>query len=83
MTGNAHKESCHKLLLILMRKHGLYIIKTDDSGKMVIAFTIKVKKLFNGKPILRYGAAAFQFIFGKAPNLAAPNLAALVVLFPA
>ena len=41
MTGNAHKESCHKLSLILVREHELYMIKTDCSGKMVIAFTIK------------------------------------------
>ena len=61
MTGNAHKESSHKLLLILVREKGLYIIKTDCSGKMVVAFTIK--KLFNGKPILQCGAAAFHFIF--------------------
>ena len=39
MTGNAHKESCHKLSLILVREEGL--IKTDGSGKMVVAFTIK------------------------------------------
>ena len=43
MTGNAHKKSCHKLLLILVREHGLYIIKTDCSGEMVVAFTIKEK----------------------------------------
>ena len=55
MTGNAHKESCHKLLLILVREQGLYIIKTVCSGKMVVAFTIK-EKLFNGKPILPIGA---------------------------
>ena len=41
MTGNAHKEFCRKLLLILVREQGLYIIKTDCSGKMVVAFTIK------------------------------------------
>ena len=40
MTGNVHKESCHKLLLILVREQGLYIIKTDGNGKMVVAFTI-------------------------------------------
>ena len=40
MTGNAHKESCHKLLLILVREHGLYVIKTDCSGKIMLAFTI-------------------------------------------
>ena len=61
MTGNAHIESCHKLLLILVREKGLYIIKTDCSGEMVVAFTIK--KLFNSKPILPIGAAAFLFIF--------------------
>ena len=44
MTGNAHKESCHKLLsLILVREQGLYIIKTDCSGEMVVAFTVKEK----------------------------------------
>ena len=41
MTGNAHKESCHKSLLLLVREHGLYIIKADCSRKMVVAFTIK------------------------------------------
>ena len=51
MTGNAHKESGHKLSLILVREKGLYINKTDCSGQMVIAFTIKQIKLFNGKPI--------------------------------
>ena len=46
MTGNAHKESCHKLLsLILVRKHGLSIIKTDCRGKMAVAFTIKEKTI--------------------------------------
>ena len=43
MTGNAHKESCNKLSLILVRKQGLYIIETDCSGEMVVAFTIKEK----------------------------------------
>ena len=62
MTGNAHKESCHKLLLIRVRKHGLYIIKTDCCGKMVVAFAFK-KNLFTGKLILRIGAAVFLFIF--------------------
>ena len=33
MTGNAHKESCHKLFLILVREQELYITKTDCSGK--------------------------------------------------
>ena len=61
MTGNAHKESCHKLSLILVREQGLYIIKTDCSGKMVVNFTIKEKKLF--KPILPTGAVAFLSMF--------------------
>ena len=41
MTGNAHKESCHKLLIILMREQGLCMIKTNCNGEMVVAFTIK------------------------------------------
>ena len=45
MTGNAHKETCNKLLLILATEQGLYIIKTDCSGKMVVAFTIKEKTI--------------------------------------
>ena len=61
MTGNAHKESCQKTSLILVREQGL--IKIDCSGKMVVAFIIKEKKLFNGKPILPIGAAAFLFLF--------------------
>ena len=61
VTGNAHKESCHKLSLILVREQGLYVIKTDRSDKMVVAFTIN--KLSIGKPILPIGAAAFLFIF--------------------
>ena len=44
MTGNAHKESYHKLLLVLVREQGLYIIKIDCSAEMVVAFTIKEKK---------------------------------------
>ena len=63
MTGNAHKESCYKLSLILVREQGLYTIKTDCCGKMVIALTIKKKKLFNGKLILPIGVASFLFIF--------------------
>ena len=45
MTGNAHKESCLKLSLLLVREQGLYIIKTDCSGEMVVAFTIKEKTI--------------------------------------
>ena len=59
MTGNAHKESCYKLFLILVREKGLYIIKTDCSSKMVVAFTITGKSNL----ILRCGAAPFLFLF--------------------
>ena len=62
ITGNAHKESCHKLLLILVKDKELYVTKTDCSRKMVLAFTIK-KKLFNGKPTLQCGGAPFLFVF--------------------
>ena len=62
VTGNAHKESCHKLLLILVREHGLYIVKTNCSGKMLVAFTIKEKNLINGKPIFPI-SSPFQIIF--------------------
>ena len=43
IVGNAHKKSCHKLLIILVRDKEVYIIKTDCSGRMVVAFTIKEK----------------------------------------
>ena len=45
MTNNAHKESCHKLSLILGREQRLYMIKTDCSGKMVVTFTIEEKTI--------------------------------------
>ena len=45
MTGNAHKESCNKLLLILVREQGLYVIKTGCSGEVLVAFTIKEKSI--------------------------------------
>ena len=41
MTGNTHKESCYKLSSIVVREQGLYIIKTDCSGKRVVACTIE------------------------------------------
>ena len=65
MTGNAHQESCLKLslILILVREKEFYVIKTDCSGEMVVAFTIKEKTLFDGKPILPIGAAPFLFMF--------------------
>ena len=46
MTGNAHKESCHKLLsLMLVKEQGMFMIKTDCSEKMMVAFTIKEKAI--------------------------------------
>ena len=45
ITGNDYKESCYKLFLILMREQGLCIIKSNCSGKMVIAFTIEEKTI--------------------------------------
>ena len=63
MICNAHKESCHKLSLTQVREHGLYIIKTDCSGIMVVAFTIEEKNLSNGKLILPISAAPFLFVF--------------------
>ena len=45
MTDNVHKESCHKLSLILVREQGMYVIKTDCSGPMVVAFRIKKKTI--------------------------------------
>ena len=64
MTGNAHKESCLKLLsiLILVREKGLYIVKLIVETKWWLLSQLK-KKLFIDKPIFRCGAAAFLFIF--------------------
>ena len=45
-----------------MREKGLYIINTDYSSEMVVAFTI-TEKNFNSKPIVPIGAAFFLFIF--------------------
>ena len=51
MTGNAHKESCHKLLsLILVRERGLYIIKLIVAEKLWLLSQLK-KKLFDDKPM--------------------------------
>ena len=63
MAGNAHKESRHKSLLVFVREQKLYIIKTDRSGKMMVAFTIKEKNFLKGKLILPIGAVSFLFIF--------------------
>ena len=53
MTGNAHKESCYKLLLTLVR-----LIKMVVGG----CFHNYRNKLSNDKPIFRCGAAPFLFI---------------------
>ena len=60
MTSNANKDSCHKLSLVFIGEQGLYIIKTDCSGEMVVAFTITKNYLMVG---LFVGAAPFLFIF--------------------
>ena len=67
--------------LILVREKGLYIIKTDCSNKMVVAFTIKEKNCLL--------VSLFSDVVLPLSNLLiylwykAPNLAALFVLFPA
>ena len=64
MTGNAHKESCHKLLsLILVREQGLYIIKTDCSGKMMVAFTTKENTLQCEHIFLIGAALSYLFLW--------------------
>ena len=79
MTGNAHKESCHKLSLILVREQGLDITKTDCRGLMVVGFTIKEKSFLM--------VSLFCQLVLPLSNLylwyQVPNLAALLVLFPA
>ena len=64
MTGNAHKKSCLKLLLllILVREKELYITKLIAATKWLLLSQLK-KKLFIGKPICRCGTASFLFIF--------------------
>ena len=63
MTGNAHKESCLELLLILIlvREKELYILKLIVATKWWLLSQLK-KKLFIGKPIFRCGTAAFLFM---------------------
>ena len=63
-TGSAHKESCLKLLLILIlvREKGLYTLKLIVATKWWLLSQLK-KKLFIGKPIFRCGAAAFLITF--------------------
>ena len=64
MTGNVHKESYLKLLLILIfvREKGLYIMKLIVATKWWLLSQLQ-KKLFIGKPIFRCGAATLLFIF--------------------
>ena len=60
MTRNAHKESCHHKLWLILRGEGIETIKTDCSGEKVVAFAItRINLLFIDKLILRYGAALF------------------------
>ena len=63
MTGNAHKESCLKLSLIFMMEHWLYIIKTDCSGIMVVAFTITKIKYFVVSLFCNVELPSFLLIF--------------------
>ena len=79
MTGNAHKESCHKLSLILAREQGLYIIKTDCSGEMVVAFTIK-EKYYSMVTLFCQLVLPLSYLYLWYQ---VPNLATLLVLFPA
>ena len=64
MTGNVHKESFLKLLLILIlvREKGLHILKLILATKWRLVSQLK-NKLFIGKPIFQWGAAAFLFVF--------------------
>ena len=66
------KESCHKLLLVFVREKGLNT-QTKNDG----CFHNCTNKLYSGKPISRFGAAPFLFIFVEFSSLAA-----LLVLFP-
>ena len=63
ITANAHKESCHRLLLKLVKEQRL--IKTDCSGKMKVSVTIKEKNylMVNLFFVDAAGAAAFLFVF--------------------
>ena len=79
MTGNAHKESCHKLSLILVREQGSYIIKTDCSGKIVVAFTIK-EKYYSMVSLFCQLVLPLSYLYLWYQ---VPNLATLLILFPA
>ena len=61
MTGNAHKESCHKLLSIL-KGEGI-----ETQSQLMVAtlwwlLSQLHEYLFSDKSILRYGAASFLCI---------------------
>ena len=79
MTGNADKGPCSKLSLILVREHGLHISKTDCSGKMVVAFTIK-EKIYSVVSLFRDVVLPLSFLY---LCYQVPNLALLLVMFPA
>ena len=71
ITGNAHKESCHKLSFILVREQGLYTIKTDCSSKMVVAFTIKeINYLMVSLFCQLVLPLSYLYLCNKVPNLA-------------
>ena len=55
-------ESCHKLLLILVREKGLKPNQNRWSRRNGGCFHNYRNNLFSGKPILQCGAAPFQFI---------------------
>ena len=79
MTGNAHKESCNRLLLILVWAQGLYITKTDSNGKMVVAFTIEEKNYVMVSLFCQL-LLPLSYLYLR---YYVPNLAAILVLFPA
>ena len=59
-------------------EQGLYIIKTDSSGKMVVAFTIKEKNYLMVSLFFQL-ALPFSYLYLWYQI---SNLAALLVLFP-
>ena len=75
MTGNAHKESCHQFLLILVREHGLHIIKTDCSDEMMVAFTITDKSYLMVSLFCQLVLPlSYLYSWYQVPNLAAIGL---------
>ena len=80
ITGNVHEESCHKLMLILVREQELKHNQNycNYSGEMVVAFTIKKNYLM---------VSLFRDVMLPLSYLylwyLVPNLAALLILFQA